>query len=453
MEIILAAVVGALLGGAVIWFVRRPGEGVPSAEVETLKGHLTAEQAKLAAETARRGEETTQLRRERDEAGARVLALEADRAASQASREAAEQTLKKTLEAYAELEKRMREAFASAAQDQLTANREQFLGLAEQKFAPFRTQLEELNRANNELRGSVRQTGEQSAAVANEARKLAEAMRSTTRQGAWGELQLTRVVELTGMLNHVDFNTQVTVDAPEGQLRPDMVISLPGGKRIVVDAKAPTKAFVDMGQASSESERARHAEDLVDKIRNHATQLSSKRYWDHFKPTPEFVVLFLPSEALFAAALSEDPSLLEEVWGQKVIIATPMTLLAMLRAIAHSWQQVEVEGTALKVIAAAEKVHDGVRLFGNQYAEIGRCLNNATGAFNTGLGHLQSRILGNAEDLLRKGEQLNKERALAEIKGIEVPANIVPELEGRTQRKPRKDVTAGEETPGDAGRS
>jgi len=454
MENLLAVVLGAALGGAAIWFLRRPTAGAPSAETEALRAQIAAERAKLEAEQARRSEETAGLRAERDEALAKAAALGGERAASEASRKAAEDALARTQQAYEELEKRMREAFANASQDQLKLNREQFLGLAEQRFAPFREQLEELKRASNELKGSVKETGERSEAVAIEARKLADAMRSTNRQGAWGELQLTRVVELTGMLSHVDFNTQVSVDTPEGQLRPDMVVTLPGGKKVVVDAKAPTKAFVDMGQATTEKERAEHAAALVTKIRGHATQLGGKKYTEHFSPTPEFVVLFLPSEALFSAALAEDPSLIEFAWDQKVVIATPTTLLAMLRAIAHSWQHVEVEGTALKVIAAAERIHEGVRLFSNLYADIGTNLNEASAAFNTGLTHLQSRVLGNASDLIKAGESLKRERALAEIKALSGSALIVPELQDHTKRgrgKPRAGATGTDPAPEETG--
>lgn len=444
--LILAA---GLAGSLALHYRRAPGSGSPG-ELEALRNQLAAEQAKVAAESSRRADETAQLRRERDAALANASALEQDRAASAASKQAAEETLAKTRQAYDELEKRMREAFASAAQAQLSANREQFLGMAEQKFAPFRNQLDELNKANSELKGSIKTTAEQSSAIAAEARRLANAMTSTNRQGAWGELQLKRVVELTGMTNCVDFDTQVSVDTPDGQLRPDMVVTLPGGKKIVIDAKAPTKAFIEMSQATSEAERARLAAQLVEKIRLHAQQLGSKRYMDHFKPSPEFVVLFLPSEALFATALTQDPTLIELAWDSKVIIATPTTLLAMLRSIAHSWQHVEVEGAALKVIDAAGKVYEGVRHFAENYAEIGDCLNRASDSYNTGLGHLQSRVLGNAKRLLQKGEELRKD-PIPTIDSLSTRALIAGELQDRTPRKPKAADTQGAQADPEAG--
>lgn len=445
-------VLAAGLTGSLLLHLRRQGEPSAAAEVAAIRSQLAGEQAKVAAETARRTEETALLRKERDAALASAGALEREQAASAASRRAAEETLARTQQAYAELEQRMREAFANASQTQLAANREQFLGLAEQKFAPFRNQLDELSKANSALKGSIQSASEQSAAVAAEARRLANAMTSTNRQGAWGELQLKRVVELTGMTNRVDFSTQVSVETPEGLLRPDMVITLPGGRQIVVDAKAPTKAFVEMSQAATEAERAVQAGVLAEKIKLHAQQLGSKRYMDHFKPSPEFVVLFLPSEALFATALHQDPSLIEHAWGEKVIIATPTTLLAILRSIAHSWQQVEVEGAALKVIESAEKVYEGVRLFADNYAEIGTCLNRASESYNTGVKHLQSRVLGNAGKLLRKGEELRKDPIPA-IEEQMARATVAGELQERTQRKARSGGSsdAGEEPAPGAG--
>ncbi len=336
--------------------------------------------------------------------------------------------------ALAETETRMREAFANAAQSQLTSNREQFIGMAEQKFAPFKSQLDELTRTNNELKGSLKTSNEQSEKVAAEARKLAAAMTSTNQQGSWGELQLARVAELTGMKEHVDFETQSSTASEQGNLRPDMVISLPGGRKIVVDAKAPTKAYIEASHATTEADRTRLLADFAAKLAEHARKLGAKEYWNQYKPSPEFVILFLPNEALFSTALQLDPKLIENAWGEKVIIATPVTLLSVLRTIAHSWDRVEVEQRAEKVIEIAEKLQDGVRIASEHFADAGSGLNKAVKEYNATLDTLRSRVFNNAEKLLTEGEKMKAERQVADGATIDVTAHeALPEVK-RTRR-------------------
>jgi len=347
--------------------------------------------------------------------------------------------------ALAEADARMREAFASAAQTQLTQNREQFIGLAEQKFAPFKSQLDELTRTNNELKGSLRNSTEQSEKVAAEARKLAAAMTSTNKQGSWGELQLARVAELTGMKEHVDFVTQSSTATEQGNLRPDMVISLPGGRKIVVDAKAPTKSYIEASQAGTEAERTRLLADFAAKLADHAKKLGAKEYWNQYKPSPEFVVLFLPNEALFSTALEVDPMLIENAWGEKVIIATPVTLLSILRTIAHSWDRVEVEQRADKVIEIAEKLQDGVRLASEHFADAGSGLNKAVKEYNATLDTLRSRVFNNAEKLLTEGEKMKAERRVTDIVTIDIQAlESLPD--GKRPRK-AKELPGAEDEP------
>ncbi len=368
-------------------------------------------------------------------------ALERLRADHQQALAAAEARYAKAL---AETEARMREAFANAAQTQLTQNREQFIGLAEQKFAPFKHQLDELTRTNNELKGSLRHSTEQSEKVAAEARKLAAAMTSTNKQGSWGELQLARVAELTGMKEHVDFETQSSTAGEQGNLRPDMVISLPGGRKIVVDAKAPTKSYIEASQAGTEAERTRLLQDFAAKLADHARKLGAKEYWNQHKPSPEFVVLFLPNEALFSTALELDPLLIENAWGQKVIIATPVTLLSVLRTIAHSWDRVEVEQRAEKVIEIAERLQDGVRIASEHFADAGGSLNKAVREYNATLETLRSRVFNNAEKLLTEGEKMKADRQVSDGATIDIQAHeTLPEV----KRARRAKELPGDEAP------
>jgi len=440
MEYIVPTLLGLALGYAGYLLGRR-SQPQQSADL-ALQQELTGTKALLAAAESRRTQDTTSLQAERDNALARANAAETGLARADEAKAAAQRSLEETKLSFGELEKRMREAFANAAQSQLTQSREQFIGMAEQKFAPFKSQLEELTRTNNELKGSLKTSNERSEKVAEEARKLAAAMTSTNKQGSWGELQLSRVAELTGMLEHVDFETQNSTAAEQGNLRPDMVISLPGGRKIVVDAKAPTKSYIEASQATTETERTRLLEDFAAKLADHAKKLGGKEYWTQYKPSPEFVVLFLPSEALFSTALQVDPLLIENAWGQKVVIATPTTLLSVLRTIAHSWDRVEVEQRAEKVIELAEKLHDGVRIASDHFADAGGSLNKAVKEYNLTLETLRSRVYNNAEKLITEGEKMKADRQLADGTTIDVQAHeTLPEV-----KRPRKGT---KELPGD----
>jgi DNA recombination protein RmuC len=440
MEYIVPTLLGLALG-YVGYLLGRRSQPQNQADL-ALQQELTGTKALLTAAESRRTQDTSALQAERDNALARANAAEAGLARADEAKAAAQRSLEETKLSFGELEKRMREAFASAAQSQLSQSREQFIGMAEQKFAPFKSQLDELTRTNNELKGSLKTSNERSEKVAEEARKLAAAMTSTNKQGSWGELQLSRVAELTGMLEHVDFETQNSTASEQGNLRPDMVISLPGGRKIVVDAKAPTKSYIEASQATTETERTRLLEDFAAKLADHAKKLGGKEYWNQYKPSPEFVVLFLPSEALFSTALQVDPLLIENAWGQKVVIATPTTLLSVLRTIAHSWDRVEVEQRAQKVIELAEKLHDGVRIASDHFADAGGSLNKAVKEYNLTLETLRSRVYNNAEKLITEGEKMKAERQLADGATIDIQAHeTLPEV-----KRPRK---GAKELPGD----
>ena len=444
MEYLVPTLLGLALG-YVGYLLGRRSQPQNQADA-ALQQELAGAKALLVAETARRTEEVASLQAERDKALARATTAETASARAEADRSATVRSLEETKAAFATLEQRMREAFANAAQSQLTQSREQFIGMAEQKFAPFKSQLDELTRTNNELKGSLKTSNERSEKVAEEARKLAAAMTSTNKQGSWGELQLSRVAELTGMLEHVDFETQSSTATEQGSLRPDMVISLPGGRKIVVDAKAPTKSYIEASQAATESERSRLLQDFAEKLADHARKLGAKEYWNQYKPSPEFVVLFLPSEALFSAALQTDPMLIENAWGQKVVIATPTTLLSVLRTIAHSWDRVEVEQRAEKVIELAERLHDGVRIASDHFADAGGSLNKAVKEYNATLETLRSRVFNNAEKLITEGEKLKAERQIADGTTIDLHAHeTLPEV--KRPRRGTKDTAGDDATP------
>jgi len=439
MDTIAPIVLGLALG-YVGYLLGRSSRPQNQADL-TLQQELTGTKALLVATETRRTQDTASLQGEREKALARVTIAETAVARAEADKNAAQRSLEETKASFVELEKRMREAFANAAQSQLTQSREQFIGMAEQKFAPFKSQLEELTRTNNELKGSLKTSNEVSQHVADEARKLAAAMTSTNKQGSWGELQLSRVAELTGMSEYVNFETQSSTTGEEGSLRPDMVVKLPGNRCIVVDAKAPTKSYIEACACTDENERARLMADFAGKVRDHARKLGAKEYWKQHKPSPEFVILFLPSEALFSAALKEDPSLIEGAWNQNVVLATPTTLLSVLRTVAHSWQQVDVEERAEKITELSHKILEGIRLASGYFAAAGGSLNDAVKEYNQALGALQGKVFSHGTTIVSLGAKMKAGKKLAV--GSEIVDRAHEALPNNTAR--RKGKPADEE--------
>jgi DNA recombination protein RmuC len=226
---------------------------------------------------------------------------------------------------------------------------------------------------------------------------LTTALRRPEARGRWGELQLRRVVELAGMAAHCDFDEQVAVTT-QG-VRPDMVVRLAGGKNVIVDSKVPLSAYLEAASASSESERAERLQAHARHLRTHVDQLGSKAYWKALPSTPEFVILFIPGEAFLAPALEADPALLEYALGKRVHIATPTTLVSMLRTASYAWQQQALSEHARAVFELGRELHDRLAGLGRHFDRLGRSLTSAVGAYNQAVGSLESRVLVTARRL------------------------------------------------------
>lgn len=275
------------------------------------------------------------------------------------------------------------------------------LGRVEQQVRTLeRDRVEQYSRLGEQIE-AVRASGE---ALREHTSALAGALRSPTARGAWGEVQLRRVVEHAGMLNRVDFTEQAHGTAPDGaRVRPDLVVHLPGGKHVVVDAKAPLSAFLRAGEAQAQGAPAAQQEEQTRAharaLRAHVDRLAAKEYWRAFDPSPELVICFVPGEAFLAAACGTDADLLEHAMSRRVVLATPTTLLALLRTVALTWQSEVLTGSAREVFAVGRDLYARLGTLGSHTGRLGRSLERAMEDYNALVGTLERRVLVSARRL------------------------------------------------------
>ncbi|HEV8103043.1 MAG TPA: DNA recombination protein RmuC [Gaiellaceae bacterium] len=296
------------------------------------------------------------------------------------------------------------ERLKAATGDALLKSQSSLLELADAKLAPIKetlTRFEVQAKALEEQRlRAVTAVGEQLRAVAEgqerlrtETGSLVTALRAPHIRGSWGEVQLKRVVELAGMVDYCDFRTQESERDDEGRLlRPDLVVKLPGGKSIVVDAKVPIGAYLDAVNADDVEVKRTHMARHAAQVRDHIGKLGQKRYWRQFEPSPEFVVMFV-DEGLYRAALDEDGSLFEAGAESGVIVASPATLIGLLRTVAYGWQQETVAESARAISSLGRELYDRLGIFAGHFAKVGRGLDTAVGAFNQAVSSFETRLL------------------------------------------------------------
>jgi DNA recombination protein RmuC len=390
--LLVGMVVGLLLG-AVIGFVVAVARRATTGESPRLLRELASARAELEVER-RVGAE-------------RVAALQAD-------------------------QQRLAEQFRSVAAEALAANNEQFLGLAEQRLLAserthdaalaqreqaVRSIVEPLSRVLDEVRAQVstaeqarvashaalgeqvRAMRETSDQLRGETSRLVTALRSSHVRGRWGETQLRRVVEAAGMLDHVDFVEQGSVRTDDGFQRPDMVIHLSGGKQVVLDAKVPFLGYLEALQADDEDTKTERLAAHARHLRRHVDDLASKQYWEQLSPTPEFVVLFVPAEPFLHAALDVDGALYEYAMERNVVLASPMTLVALLRTVAYGWRQEALTRNAQQVLTLGRELHSRLATLGGHVSKLGRQLDGAVRAYNESVSSLESRVLVSARRL------------------------------------------------------
>ncbi|HXN35444.1 MAG TPA: DNA recombination protein RmuC [Opitutaceae bacterium] len=398
-----------------------------------------AENARLGAELAAERAARASLAAAESRLGAELSAVRAGAEARVADLMAAHERLKAE--------------FAELSAAALRANREDFLRLAEQSFAqlheksagdltvrqqaidslvkPLRESLEKVDVKIGELEQrrerAYGELGQQLAALSTaqlrmheETSKLSSALSTTRAAGTWGEVQLRRVVELAGMIEHCDFDVQVSESGEGAIVRADMVVSLPGGQLIVVDAKAPTESYREAAAEADPARRLAKLREHAARVRGHVESLADRKYWAKFKPTPEYVVLFMPGDSFLAAALEADPSIMDRAIDRRVLLATPMTLVALLKAAAYGWRQEAVNRSAEEVSKLGRELYDRMATFADHLGNTGRGLATAVASFNKAVGSFEQHLLPGARKFTELGARGNKELGGPERIDVEV---------------------------------
>ncbi len=448
---IVLLVVGLVVGGGSVWLVLRAeirraserGKGESEAERAALLERLDARQKNiddLDAE-ARRLESRvhelqmvesqlrqkaveldTTLHQERKQTEEKLGVLdEAQRKLSDAFKALAAEALKSNSQSFLQLAKTTLETFQESAKGDLATRQQAIQQLVQplkESLTKVDAKIHDLEKARvgayeglKEQVGSLLETQKE---LRSETSNLVKALRRPHVRGRWGEIQLRRVVEMAGMLEHCDFYEQQSAESEEGRLRPDLLVRLPADKNIVVDCKTPLTAYLEAIEAANDQTRAEKLKEHAQQVRKHVSMLARKSYFEQFDPAPEFVVLFLPGEVFFSAALEQDPELIEMGVSQNVIIATPTTLIALLRAVAYGWRQERLAQNARQISDLGRELHKRLADLGKHMSKLGKALGSATAAYNRAVGSLESRVLVGA----RKFKELGAAGAGPEIEEL-----------------------------------
>jgi len=420
----LLVVMGLVLGVVGFYIGLLRGRGAFSGEVSGL--------------TATLGEVRGQLATREGELVAARAALEQqkiDSAQSSARLASAREHFAEQRRQIEEMEKKVKETFESVSSAALKSNNEQFLTLAETKMKPLREQLEryekqiaELEKTRAEAYGGISKqlqrldSGREQ--LSRETNQLVSALRQSGAKGKWGEVTLQRIVELSGMSPHCDFETQVT---QADRRRPDLVVHLPGGRMLAVDSKVNTSGYLDAMNATEESERRRFLGVYAKEVRGTLRTLGEKAYWKQFSPAPEFVVMFMPGEAFFAAAISEDNNLIVDGVERGVLLASPTTLIALLLAVRHGWQQQVVAENAEEIAKAGRDLYDRLCTFVSHLDAVRGGIEKAAEAYDKAVGNWERRTLPGVNRLRELGAETGKE--MEELRRASVPMRALPGVE------------------------
>ncbi len=443
MLTLLFAMVAAVLGVVITWLAQRPRAAALQERVSIAERDLGVTIAELRNQSEANahlretiaGMEQTLAAERRVSEEKLALLNRATESLREAFKALSSDALRSNNQAFLEIAKATLENYQNQAKGELEQRRQAVANLVapiQASLNKFDEQVRQLEQVRSQAYGSITEQVQSLISTQDklqkETGKLVTALRAPSVRGRWGEIQLRRVVEIAGMLPYCDFDEQKSVSTEEGRLRPDLVVHLPGDKNVVVDAKAPLQAYLNAQETQDEDLRRTCLLDHARQTRDHMAKLGSKAYWDHLRPTPEFVVMFLPGEAFFSAALEQDPGLIEQGVQQRVIPASPTTLISLLKAISYGWRQEKIAESAQQISDLGKQLYERLCTLGGHFEGVGSSLDRAVENYNKAVASLESRVLISARKLADTGTSIKEE--IPELSPVEKTTRALqaPEL-------------------------